>query len=336
MGRLRLGALQWRINAVVPMLLALLALGGTMAPPSNAASASPHWSIIMESQPTYFKPGDTNDAYALIVRNDGGAPTTSASPVTVTDELPEHVTATKVTAKGEAAYGNDSLSYEMKCPKGPIVGSVTCTYEADSEHVQVSAGSIIVVTITVSVEGSALSPLKSSATVAGGGAPSASASETTPLDAAPIPFGVSFFDVEGVWEDGEADIQAGSHPYELITSLGFNADARELPSIQNGNKESPLSDFSTKTIEVALPPGLIGNPNAVPRCSQQAFLRTGTAQLPPRHRGWDGEPAFYGTFHSAVYPVFNIEPPAGQPGEAWLLRWKHRAHPAVLPRTQQR
>jgi hypothetical protein len=315
MGRLRLGALRSSIGEVALMLLALLALGGTMAPTSSAASASPHWSIVMESQPTYFEPGDTNDAYVLNVRNDGGAPTTAASRVTVTDELPEHVTATKVTAKGEAAYGSNSLRYEMKCPEGPIVGSVTCSYEADSGHVRVPAGSIIIVTIVVSVEASVVSPLKNSATVAGGGAPSASVSETTPLDAAPVPFGLSFFDVESVWENGEADTQAGSHPYELTTSLGFNVNARELPLIQNSNEGSPLADFSAKTIEVALPPGLIGNPNAVPRCNQQAFLEREKLNCPLDTEVGTVKLAFYGTFHSAVYPVFNIEPPAGQPGE---------------------
>jgi len=313
MGRLRLGALRWRISAVVLMLVALLALGGTMAPPSRAA-ASPHWSIITESQPTYFKPGDTNDAYVLIVRNDGGAPTTAASPVMVTDELPEHVTATKVTAKGEAANGGSSR-YEMKCPEGPTTGSVTCTYEVGPGHERMLAGSIVVVTILVSIEGSVLSPLKNSATVAGGGAASASVSETTPLDAAPVPFGLSFFDVESTLEDGEADTQAGSHPYELTTSLAFNVSARESPSIQNGNEGSPLTDFSAKTIEVALPPGLIGNPNAVPRCSQQAFLEREKLNCPVDTEVGTVKPAFFGTFRPAVYPVFNIEAPAGQPGE---------------------
>jgi uncharacterized repeat protein (TIGR01451 family) len=83
--------------------------------PAKAAPASPHWSILSESEPTYFRAGDTSDAYVLIVRNDGALPTTHGSVVTVTDTLPSGVTATSVSARGEAANGNGLPKYEMTC-----------------------------------------------------------------------------------------------------------------------------------------------------------------------------------------------------------------------------
>jgi uncharacterized repeat protein (TIGR01451 family) len=76
-----------------PLLAALLVLGAIQAATANAAPASPHWSIASEAQPSYFHAGDTADAYVLIVRNDGAAPTTRDSAVTITDELPTGVTA---------------------------------------------------------------------------------------------------------------------------------------------------------------------------------------------------------------------------------------------------
>ena len=143
-----------KINAklkMVLLLVALLSIGGLEAGPSIAASTSPHWSILSESEPTYFKAGDTADAYVLIVRNDGGAPTTSGEAMTVTDTLPVGVTATKITAKGEGANSTGSPKYEMACTHVPVNGTVACTYEESAGHGRVLAGAVIVMTITVSI-----------------------------------------------------------------------------------------------------------------------------------------------------------------------------------------
>jgi uncharacterized repeat protein (TIGR01451 family) len=276
-----------------------------------AAAAGPHWSIVTQSEPTYFKAGDTSDAYRLTVRNDGGLPTARGSAVTVTDALPKGVTASKVSSSGEAANGNGSPKYKMKCPEGPVTGVLTCTYEEDSLHGAVLAGATIVLTITVSVPkgGELIEP--NSATVSGGGAPSASVSESTSVTSAPVPFGLSYFTTDIADESGEAGKQAGSHPFELTTSLAFNISARELP----GGAESPLANASPKDVEVALPPGLVGNPTAVPQCSQQAFQTGEKLNCPVDTQLGTVKPYFYGTFPTAVYPVFNVAPPPGQPAE---------------------
>ena len=315
MGRQSGGAVRFRVGKVILVLATALAAGCIAAAPSRAASAGPHWSILSESQPTYFKAGDASDAYVLVIRDDGGAPTTGGSMVTLTDTLPPEVTATKITSHGEAANGTGFPEYELACPTGPVTGTITCTYQEAPTHGRVLAGATIVVTITVSI-GAHVTKLESnSATVSGGGAPSASTSETTRTDAAAVPFGLSFFDLDDATESGEPDIEAGSHPFELTTSLGFSVSGRELPSGGNGGKESPLASAAPKDIEVALPPGLIGNPNAVPRCSQHAFLERERLNCPVDTQVGTVKPLFYGIFPSAVFPVFNIVPPPGQPGE---------------------
>jgi len=320
MGCLRDGATcskaKW-LSLTLAVLFAAVCVGATAA---SAESASPHWGILSESEPTYFKAGDTSDAYVLIVRNDGGAATTHGSTVTVTDTLPADVTATKVTAEGEAANGSGSPRYELNCPQAPVTETVTCTYEEGvnkegAEQGRVLQGATIVMTITVSIPEGLTKLEANSATVSGGGAPSASSSETTPIDLATVPFGLSFFDIDSATESGEADTQAGSHPFELTTSLAFNVSALESPSARNGHSESPLANASPKDIEVALPPGLIGNPNAVPRCSQHAFLEMEGLNCPVYTQVGTVKPAFYGKFKSSVFPVFNVAPPPGQPGE---------------------
>jgi len=315
MGCLRDGASLVKIRWCIWLIATLMVAGGVEAGPSWASSASPHWSIVSESQPTYFKAGDPADAYVLIIRNDGAAPTTTGSATTVTDTLPTGVTATKVIVHGEAANSTGSPKYEMSCTHAPATGTVACAYEESAGHGRVLAGATLVMTITVSIpEG--VPPLGPNfATVSGGGAPSASSTEVTPINTATVPFGLSFFNVSTVTETGEPDTQAGSHPFELVTGLGFNVSGRESPSSRNGGAEWPLGNASPKDIEVALPPGLVGDPNAVPRCSQQAFLEREDLNCPLDTQVGTVKPLFYGTFPSAVFPVFNIVPPPGQPGE---------------------
>ncbi len=304
-------------------LAALLVLGAIGAAPSLAASAGPRWSIVSESQPTYFEAGDTSDAYVLIVRNAGALPTTHGSPVTVADTLPAGVTATQVSARGEGPNGKGSPKYRLTCQTPPAPEPVTCTYTEGPTQGPVLPGAVIAVTITVSIEGGARTLIKegattltaNSATVSGGGAPSASTGEATPLDAEPVPFGLSLFDVGIVDEGGETDLQAGAHPYELAAMLAFRVSAREVPSAANEENEFPLANAAPKDIEVAFPPGLVGDPSAVPRCSQQTFLEREKLSCPLDTQVGTVKPYFYGLFPSTVFPVYDIVPPPGQPLE---------------------
>jgi hypothetical protein len=300
-----------RMALLLPTVLTLCCVAPTS---SFATSASPHWSIVSEPQPTYFEAGDPSDAYVLIVRNDGSGQTTHGSTVTVTDTLPAGVTATKIAAEGEGADGSGTPRYEMTCPEGPVTGALACTYSEGADKGPVLPGATIMVTITVSISPGA-EPLGNSATVSGGGAPSDTTGERPPLGVGTIPFGLSFFDLDAVGGDGEADSQAGSHPFELTTELAFNVSSRELPSAQNGDAESPLGDAAPKDLEVALPAGLIGDPGAVPRCSQRAFQEQEALNCPLGAQVGTVKPLFYGKTHSAVFPVFNVVPPTGEPAE---------------------
>ncbi|HTU80466.1 MAG TPA: hypothetical protein VMF09_17085 [Solirubrobacteraceae bacterium] len=297
-------------NVAGSLLVALAVSGLVVAAPSLAAPASPHWSIVSESEPTYFKAGDPSDAYVLVVRNDGALPTSSGNPVSVTDALPAKVTTAGAVIKVERADGGGLPEYESKCPPEHEGAAVTCTYEEGSTGVPVLPGATIVVTVDVSVPAEITSLEPNVATVSGGGAPSATTSETTPIDPDPVPFGLAFFDLDTAQESGEAATQAGSHPFELTASLGFTVAARET-----GGDESPLADAAAKDLEVALPPGLVGDPQAVPRCSQREFLERETLNCPLDTQVGIVKPLFYGTFHPAYFPVYDVVPPPGQTAE---------------------
>jgi hypothetical protein len=296
-------------------LTTMLIVGMVGAAPSQASQPSPHWSILSESQPTYFKAGEASEAYVLIVRNDGGAQTTKGSPVTIVDGLPTGVTVTKALAVGESANGIGSPNFELPCSVTAGAERVICTYEEGPASGAILAGATIVVTIKVAVPEGTQVLDANSATVSGGGAPSASISEVTPLSGEIAPFGLSSFHVETVGDNGEADTQAGSHPFELTTSLAFNIAGRESPSVHNGNTEWSLANAAPKDVEVALPPGLVGDPNALPQCSQQDFLEGVNLSCPVDTQVGTVRPFFYGAFPSANYPVYNLVPPAGAPAE---------------------
>lgn len=68
--------------------------------------------------------------------------------------------------------------------------------------------------------------------------------------------------------EGEPFTQAGGHPFEFQTDLDFAKQVDEI------GLEVP--DEDVKTVRVDLPPGLVGNVNAVPPCDIPTFLSGGT------------------------------------------------------------
>ena len=68
-------------------------------------------------------------------------------------------------------------------------------------------------------------------------------------------------------EDGTRDFQAGSHPFKFNVGFAMNQES-------NGTPEGIL-----RTLKVELPPGLIGNHEALPKCPTANFV--GHASLCP-------------------------------------------------------
>jgi hypothetical protein len=89
-------------------------------------------------------------------------------------------------------------------------------------------------------------------------------------------FGIENVDGEAITEGGEAATQAGSHPYEVIQEFDVNHHVE-------GGLETP--DGSFKDIQVDLPAGFVGNPQAVPACRLstflEGFLAVGGSNCPP-------------------------------------------------------
>ncbi len=80
-------------------------------------------------------------------------------------------------------------------------------------------------------------------------------------------FGVEAFDGQVAGDaSGTPYTQAGGHPFGASAIIAFNTHA------DPGLFGAQVPDGDPRNIEVELPPGLIGNPGAVPKCSQVQFF----------------------------------------------------------------
>jgi hypothetical protein len=120
-------------------------------------------------------------------------------------------------------------------------------------------------------------------------------------------FGVQSFSVSALNQDGTPDVQAGSHPYEFVTSFMVNPPQQEAGHL--------IADGNLKDLEVELPPGFAGNPNATPKCEYVLFSErkcpdetvVGIAHLSLASGGTK-------LFEPSA-PVYNMEPSPGHPAE---------------------
>jgi len=119
-------------------------------------------------------------------------------------------------------------------------------------------------------------------------------------------------DFDGLFEDknGSPTTQALSHPFQVVASFDVN-------TIQRQNGEI-VPEESVKDIKVELPPGLIGNPTAVPKCSHGELAGIeGQAECSPDSQVGvaDIRLAFLGSTIETFVGVFNLQPRPGVPAE---------------------
>jgi hypothetical protein len=128
------------------------------------------------------------------------------------------------------------------------------------------------------------------------------------------------FSVEAREENGSIAHQAGSHPYQLTTTVNFNLGP-ESP----GEPGVPFTDGDVRDLQLDLPPGLIENPSAVPQCSQALFH---TPRSSPYESSLSGEScpdrtqigivsvrSSHGGGTERTFGLFNLEPPPGAASE---------------------
>jgi len=280
------------------------------------------WQVNAESIPTALSPGGVGE-YLVHIRNVGLIPS-DGSTVTVVDRLPLGVTA--IAAGGELNAAEPPSGTYWECA-GTGTRVVTCTNnpaglptispggERTFGREGVPTAPLIAIRVAVSADAAGTGP--NAVSVSGGGASAAASSTLTTIGSSPAGFGVEGFEQLSLDRADAPATRAGAHPYQLITSLSFNNAGW---SSAFGGPEVPLAGGEVKDLEVGLPPGLVGDPRATPRCPRKAFdngreSSEGLPNCPVDTQVGTVVATLSEPFFELVLPVYNLEPPADTPAQ---------------------
>ncbi|HEX2161568.1 MAG TPA: hypothetical protein VHF88_07080 [Thermoleophilaceae bacterium] len=107
--------------------------------------------------------------------------------------------------------------------------------------------------------------------------------------------------------------QAGAHP---DATASFWMQRSPDPSLSGVLPILSIGDGDTRTVEVKLPPGLVGNPNAVPACSSADARRSPLGCGPETQVGVSTiTTSSSGGTATSVFAVYNVEPRDGKTAE---------------------
>jgi hypothetical protein len=306
---------------IMVVLLAGFAL--VFGPASSAFANEPWWHVNTVSAPA-SQPGGEGRVL-LEVSNLGDAAVDGfVNPVTIVDRLPAGVTVV-TNDKGEPdvyGEGGGSFSVGISGVKEAIHCSVagqvvTCGYAGP-----LLAYERFMISVTVQVQPGAGDGV-SEVSVSGGGAPSVIVRHALALGEAPSPFGAENYEISPEEEGGTPDTQAGSHPFQLTTTLTFNTKAAPVYQYEHGGVFPEIQPVAlTKDLRFNLPPGLVGNPTPLPQCPLRVFLHESNANICPDDTVVGvatpivTNPAadHYGPF-APTAPLFSLEPSLGEPAK---------------------
>jgi hypothetical protein len=298
--------------------LALMMLGG--APAASAlAPATPHWHLEVRPAPTNL-PLTGKAELVVTAANLGDAPTAGekAKPIVLKDTLPAGIEATGTREPGIDFGGTPR--YSITNPPGfacTVAASVVeCTFPHPLQPYEQ-----IQFLIEVNMNFSSAAKPQNELQVAENGVTAAQSIKELNVNGEPTSYAIEPGSFEMVPEDEEfkTETAAGSHPFQLTTTVNFTQTARA-----NGPGKPVLPTVSdlSKNLNFALPPGLLGNPTAMPQCSDSQFgvHEENNLNACPENTVIGVADVEYNNastpnleFASQAVPIFNLEPGAGEP-----------------------
>ncbi len=241
---------------------------------SGASAAMPWWHTNVLSAPASKSGGEGK---VIVEASDLGDEAIDGygDPVRIVDKLPTGVAPLAVYEEGGGGLIGEDIGPDLEeyVPQCTFVAQiVTCTYEGP-----LLAYERLMMSITVSVEPGTGGQINE-VSVAGGGAPPILSRRALRLGDSPPSFGVEKYEMTPEEEGGGMDTQAGSHPFQLTTTLNLNTQA--VPVVEEGLDKISLGILPeaqpvglTKDLRFNLPAGLVGNPTPLPKCSMFVFTQ---------------------------------------------------------------
>ena len=150
-------------------------------------------------------------------------------------------------------------------------------------------------------------------TVSGGGSVPKTVRRPVKYSSEEVPFGIDDYELAPENAGGGVDTQAGSHPFETTFTVDQNqiAESKAASGYSDANPAGLARDVNDN-----FPPGLIGNPLALERCTIGQFLalpnKCPAASVAGVAVTTIDEPAHDGIL-TFTTPVFNLEPSVGEP-----------------------
>ena len=261
----------------------LLVLVGTVG---QAFANEPWWHITTIAGPPrvsgeesriILDVGNLGDAYV-----DG----TSTDPVKIVDKLPAGVTATHMYIEYGDGNGKQATYRTDPFQSGTCtLATLTCVFEGgvlSYEHLAVA--------IRVTSEPGAGDGVNE-VSVSGGNAAPLTSRRALPLERPVSQYGVEDYELAPEEEGGGPATQAGSHPFQLTTTLVLSTISETIfegesaeeepgqPRIEQPAEFTPelVPTAFTKDLHFNLPAGLVGNPTPLPKCSMYVFTHQGAA-----------------------------------------------------------
>jgi hypothetical protein len=305
-----------RISSSRRLLLALLVIGAMAAvlgAATPAFAAGSWWRLNAESAPSRLAPrgeGQLNVSATDLGYEDVKASTTA---IVLTATVPNGLEAIAGGVRGFLGSGGrrqTSLNKEDCVLAGQVV---TCTIKAT---VPAYEGLEIVIPVKIAAEPSAGAEVLVNVTGGESHTSPASLSQKLNVAAGQTQFGVESYELRAEGSEGQLETQAGSHPFQLTTTLNLNQTLEPKEMVEEETVPALVRD-----LHFVLPPGLLGNVTAVAQCTslQFATVETGDINQCPAETAIGvarikiNEPAIFHGALSETVPVFNLVPAAGEP-----------------------
>lgn len=307
---------------ILAALVVSALLGATAATPAFAEECSgctAWWHVASSSTPTYLAPG-TEATITVTATNLGDAAVNaSAHPVTISDILPPGLVLTG--ANPSVCAPEQTAGLHMCGKRVPSHGAarqfLTCSPATVSCELTENLAPYeqIEMDLNVKVEAPP-GKLPNVVKIEGGEARAVTVTRSLTVSGEPTPFGIENYEVDSESSSGEPETQAGAHPFQLTTTVALNETFFSFPE----RLTLPTTPELTKNVHVNLPPGLIGNPIKIPRCSEIEWTThpAGEINLCPPETAIGvavvrvNEPQNVDVI-TAVEPVFNLQPSKGEP-----------------------